>query len=532
MNGNAPLNSPVRCGVVCKADSVQLHQHASLKSQVTDFFTHIFDTSDWPPRWHCGTWTDFHGWLYIISDLTIWASYFLIPILLVRMITKRKDLPFPRVIWLFGAFIILCGITHFLDALIFWWPAYRLSALVRLATGIVSTITVYALYRILPLVMSLRTVQDLEKEIAERKSVEEKLAASEFMLSEAGRVSRVGGWEVDLVTGNDTWTSTVYDIFELDQNMPPKEVNVIQYFPQPYRQQLLEAINKATSGGGRWDLELLYVSPNNREVWIRSIGEAEFDESGTACKLKGVLIDIHKYKINELALSETVGLMAQQNQQLKNFTHILSHNIRNHASNISLLCSFVEENTLDENNADIFGKMKKVSGALNNTLEDLSAALKVREGGVDAETQHFDQITREVLNVMDIDLKTNQAIVETQFEVTTVKFPGIYLESIIMNLISNSIKYRKADVTPHIIIKTYLDTNKRCVLQYTDNGVGIDLALHGEKLFGLYKTFHKHKDAHGVGLFMMKNQVESQGGKIAVESTVNEGTTFKITFNE
>ena len=142
-------------------------------AQVKDFFGGITDTSSWPARWHCGTWSDFHGWLYILSDLSIWAAYFAIPFLLWRIVKKRTDLPFPRIFWLFSAFIFLCGTSHLLDAIIFWWPAYRLSALVRLATGVVSISTVYALYKILPMIYNLRTREQLEAEIEERKKAEQ-----------------------------------------------------------------------------------------------------------------------------------------------------------------------------------------------------------------------------------------------------------------------------------------------------------------------------------------------------------------------
>jgi len=103
----------------------------------------------------------------------IWAAYFVIPLLLFKIVIKRKDIPFPKIFWLFIAFILLCGLTHFLDAVIFWWPAYRLSALIRFATGLVSIFTVYALYKILPLVNNLRTLDQLESEIEERKKAEQ-----------------------------------------------------------------------------------------------------------------------------------------------------------------------------------------------------------------------------------------------------------------------------------------------------------------------------------------------------------------------
>lgn len=403
---------------MCGQQCLQIHEHvngtakASLANQAADFFSNMLDTSNWPPRWHCGTWSDFHGWVYIISDLIIWASYFLIPVLLIRMITKRKDMPFLKIFWLFGAFIILCGITHFIDAIIFWWPAYRLSAFIRFLTAVISAFTVVALYKILPRIFSLRTVQELEHEINERKAIEVKLEA------------------------------------------------------------------------------------------------------------------------NEIALNTSLKLLSQHNQQLKNFTHILSHNIRNHASNISLLTGLLDTNLMEAEDADVINKIKKVSEGLNTTLNDLSEAIKIRESVLKPEIVDFKASTQKVITILDTDLQLNKAIVKLDFKVPSVSFPGIYLESILMNLISNSVKYRKEFIAPHIEIRTYKNEDGRTVLEHTDNGMGIDLELHGDKIFGLYKIFHQNKNANGVGLFLIKNQVETQGGRISVQSKPDEGATFKIIFNE
>ena len=402
---------------MCGRQCLQNHEHVSitkqgLANQVADFFSNMFNTSNWPPRWHCGTWTDFHGWVYIISDIAIWASYFLIPVLLIRMITRRKDVPFLKIFWLFGAFIILCGTTHLIDAAIFWWPAYRLSAFVRFLTAVVSVFTVIALYKVLPQIFSLRTVKELEHEISERKAIEVKLES------------------------------------------------------------------------------------------------------------------------NEIALNNSLKLLSQHNQQLKNFTHILSHNIRNHASNISLLTGLLDTSLMEEEDADIISKIKRVSEGLNTTLNDLSDAIKIRESVLKPEVVAFKTVTQKVMTILDTDLHLNDAVVNLDFQVPSVSFPAIYMESIMMNLISNSVKYRKEAVTPEINIRTYKNENGCTVLEHTDNGIGIDLELHGDKIFGLYKIFHQNKNANGVGLFLVRNQVESQGGQILVQSKPDQGATFKIIFNE
>ena len=116
-----------------------------------DFLSKLFDTSDFPARWNCGQWETGHGWLHILSDLAIMAAYFAIPTsLLIYYLKKRRELPFPRMLWLFGAFIFSCGTTHLIEAIIYYHPIYRFSGLLKLITALVSWATVIAIVRIAP----------------------------------------------------------------------------------------------------------------------------------------------------------------------------------------------------------------------------------------------------------------------------------------------------------------------------------------------------------------------------------------------
>jgi signal transduction histidine kinase len=145
--------------------------------QVIDFFKGLFATDKWPARWHCGQWSDFHGWLFIISDLMTWLAYAFIPIIIIYYFyDKVKVIKFSGIYLLFAAFILLCGATHFLDAMMFWIPMYRLNALVRFFTGTVSLFTVYYLFKMLPELFNQKTNVELENEIAKRKEAERKLA--------------------------------------------------------------------------------------------------------------------------------------------------------------------------------------------------------------------------------------------------------------------------------------------------------------------------------------------------------------------
>jgi PAS domain S-box-containing protein len=138
-----------------------------------EFLKNLFDTSDFPARWQCGRWTAPHGWLHIVSDLGVWSAYLAIPFVLVYFALRRRDLPFKFVFLLFGAFILACGTTHLMEAVIFWWPAYRLAGVLKLITALVSWATVFALIQIAPKAFALRSSLELEREATARKQMEE-----------------------------------------------------------------------------------------------------------------------------------------------------------------------------------------------------------------------------------------------------------------------------------------------------------------------------------------------------------------------
>ncbi|MCF0071058.1 ATP-binding protein [Dyadobacter sp. CY261] len=503
-----------------------------LPEQSQEFFNGIFSTAEWPARWYCGYWSDFHGWLYIVSDILIWAAYFLIPVFLVRFVLRRKDFPFPKTIWLFVAFILFCGATHLIDALIFWLPIYRFSALVRFGTAIVSLTTVYCLFKIFPNVLLLRSVADLQREIDERTIVEEKLAESEFLLTAAGNVGKLGGWEYDPATGQFRWTATCGNIFETDEADVHSETDLLKLFPEPYQLIIRAALRESIQFGQAWDHELQLVTPAGTRKWVRFSATPLLNAAGQVSKVGGIIMDIDRYKTLEIDLVRSIDQMAQKNNQLHSFTHILSHNLRNHSSNIALLSEFVDETTLTKDNEELFQKIKTVAKHLNGTLDDLSQVIKIRDNQLEGEKLDIREVTDQVLSVLDESLHKSQAHIDLEFEEKEIVFPHIYLESILMNLISNGIKYKKDDQHPMIKLHFYRNKVGLKVLEYCDKGRGIDLSLHAEKIFGLYKTFHKHEDAHGVGLFLIKNQIEAQGGSIQVFSKVDAGITFKITFNE
>lgn len=148
-----------------------------------EYFLKFFDTSDFPARWRCGNWSEFLGWLHILSDLATFGAYFAIPAVLFYFARKREDLPFTRLVWLFGAFILACGTVHLIEAIIFWYPIYRIGGMLKFIMAVISWVTVIALIRYIPSIMHLPSIaatnDRLKLEIIQREQTEQRLKESE-----------------------------------------------------------------------------------------------------------------------------------------------------------------------------------------------------------------------------------------------------------------------------------------------------------------------------------------------------------------
>ena len=178
---------------------VSCRRFSSWGVKMGDFVGGLFSADGFMPRWYCGDWTDFHGWLYILSDIGVWSAYTAIPAVLIYFVWRNAKIPFKGVFLLFGAFILACGLTHLLDAIMFWWPAYRLLGLVELLTALVSWATVIALVPIVPRALSMRSPEELQREIDARAQAELSLQRANHELEE-----RIQQRTAELVAANAT----------------------------------------------------------------------------------------------------------------------------------------------------------------------------------------------------------------------------------------------------------------------------------------------------------------------------------------
>jgi K+-sensing histidine kinase KdpD len=250
-----------------------------------------------------------------------------------------------------------------------------------------------------------------------------------------------------------------------------------------------------------------------------------------------VINAIEKYKIeeerqkffNKVVASE--ASLVLKNKQLIEYNQIVSHDLRSPVSNIILMADIINEVTDERERKRLFSSLKSTALNINEILNVLVDIVKITEDiNTNSETLFFKEILDRVCNSLAIIINQLNAQFVTDFtECPFIVYPKLYLESIFLNLISNSLKFYSPERSPVISVKTYKEKEK-CVMEYTDNGLGLDMKKHGDKIFRLNQTFHNDKESKGLGLFMIKNQIEANGGKICVESEENKGIKFTIKF--
>ncbi|MCL9805432.1 PAS domain S-box protein [Flavobacterium amniphilum] len=297
------------------------------------------------------------------------------------------------------------------------------------------------------------------------------------------------------------------------------------------RDWVIDYSNQCARDKTPFDFEYRMIHKNGNTVWVRDIVSV-YHEEKTTTRFRGILIDITRSKQFEIDLNNSLKLVTEQNKRLLNFSHIVSHNLRSHTSNIESLINLIETSDDEDERNEMMGLLKSVSETLSQTMDNLNDVVSIQTN-IDQVVEHLNlnHYINKTLEVLHNQISKTEAIIINSIpDSSMVYFNPAYLESVLLNFISNSIRYKHPNRKPEIKLHSYTENNY-LVLEISDNGIGIDLKRNGKKLFGLYKTFTSNIESRGIGLFITKNQVDAMKGKIEVESKLNEGTTFKIYFN-
>ena len=287
-------------------------------------------------------------------------------------------------------------------------------------------------------------------------------------------------------------------------------------------------------------MEKRYIHKQGHTIWVNlnatvvrnKVGDPQFFVSHIEdiTSLKAAQQSLERQNLRLISSAEH---LTRKNKQLAEFSQIVSHNLRAPVSNISILLQYYKNAETTEDKEELVDLLTQSSGALLDTLNELTEVIKVQQDKhIQKEDLTFEQVFEKVKQMHAAQIADLKANVHHDFSgAPVISYPSIYLESILMNLLNNALKYANPGRAPVISARTFWKKGN-LILEFSDNGRGINLDKHSGNIFKLYKTFHKHPDAKGLGLYMTKNQVEAMGGKIFVESKEFEGTKFIINFNQ
>ena len=257
------------------------------------------------------------------------------------------------------------------------------------------------------------------------------------------------------------------------------------------------------------------------------------DEQGAVVEILCLGYDNTQLVDNLLRSQHLLDVTSQQNLRLQEFAYITSHNIRSHSANLTSLVQLLAGAKSPEKQALFLQMLTTSTEKLAETIVNLNDIVAVhRDVSKPRESRLLKTELDRTLEVLSALIQQQQISVrvEVPADVTVTVVPA-YLDSILLNLVSNALKYRSPERPAQITLSARREAGF-VVLAVQDNGLGLDLAKNRDKLFGMYKTFHANEDARGVGLFITKNQIEAMQGRIEVESTVGVGSTFTVYFNE
>ena len=298
------------------------------------------------------------------------------------------------------------------------------------------------------------------------------------------------------------------DILELDK---------LKIAIQDYKECLIETISYKKNGDEFWvNLSMIPVTNKDGEHshWI------------------SIQRDVTEEKEKQREREQLIKELTQNNKDLKQFSYITSHNLRAPLSNLTGLLNLVEDMDVEDPELkEIINGFSKSTHLLNETINDLVKVVIIKDNtSIQKEKVLIKEIFENVFSQLGFLFSLHKPILKIDLEeVTILNINKSYLESIFLNLLTNAIKYKEPTRQLKVTISSKV-VNDNLILTFKDNGIGIDMERNKDKIFGLYQRFHNHPDSKGLGLYLVKSQVESMGGSITVVSKVGKGTSFTITF--
>jgi PAS domain S-box-containing protein len=351
----------------------------------------------------------------------------------------------------------------------------------------------------------------------------------ELLLERSQKIASIGRWEVDTLNDEIFWDKQVRQIHEVPEDYQPQLSQAINFYKEGRsRDMIIQLFNETVANGTPFDVELQLTTAKGRDIWIRTIGQAEM-LNGECRRVYGIFQDIDTRKRNELRLLN-YSILEAKAKEMEQFAYVASHDLREPLLTINGYLDVIREDFGKDIPAEVLGYLKTISSATDRMDVLIKGMLDYSRLSQVKKLQKVDlkKMLGEVIADLDNSIQREKA------EVKYSELPEIYgypleLKLLFQNLISNAIRYRQEGKAPHIKVGC-------AVLEHgwqftvTDNGIGIqDSQL--SNIFGLYRQLHDKgkSDGYGIGLANCKKIVELHGGTIWATSIHDEGSVFHFT---
>ena len=344
--------------------------------------------------------------------------------------------------------------------------------------------------------------------------------------NQAGSLSKIGFWKLNLETNAVFWSEIVHQLHETNpDSFFPHLESAIDFYREDFRPLVMKSLDECITTGVGFEYEAVIVTKKLKERWVRAMGKVE-TVNGIAKRMIGSIQDITDRKESELNLRKYADELLISNKGLEQFSYIISHNLRAPVANILGLAQILDHS--DPEMHDILvndlvtnaNRLDEVIRDLNSILKAKSVLSELREKvSLKALLGAIQQSVQNVIEQESLSIDLSGIQVDEFYSLKS------YMHSIFMNLVTNTIKYRRTDIVSRVEVTSREETGK-LIITYKDNGRGIDMTKNGVNVFGLYKRFHPDIEGKGMGLYLVKTQTEILGGKVSVESEVDRGVKF------
>ncbi|WP_348798755.1 PAS domain-containing protein [Flavobacterium adhaerens] len=306
----------------------------------------------------------------------------------------------------------------------------------------------------------------------------------------------------------------------------------IYFTGEKTNEKAIKKIREAIQNKSECSLEITLYKKNKSEYQVRLSLIPVYNTEQNLSHWISIQRDITEEKKSEEEKEILINELIRNNKDLKQFSYITSHNLRAPLSNLTGLLNLIDDFAIEDPELkEILSGFKISTNQLNQTINDLTKVITIKDNiQIKNEEIEIREIFKNIQNQLTIKIENIKPQININFgNVTKVNTNKSYLESILLNLFTNSFKYRSHN-RPLVLNIDLSITDQIVTIHFQDNGIGIDLEKHKNKIFGLYQRFHNLPDSKGLGLFLVKSQIKTMGGDISIQSEVEKGTKFSLTF--